>query len=606
MKKWFQIERSKRRFLIYLALPLAAGFLLSGCAGKRLRLAEDLRQQGHFEQALQQYLKELKAHPERLFLKLEIDKLLREGAVHFQSLAAAEVTKGNVDQAMLLYRKALEFDPGDSRIRRILADLQQPRNVPPGVPPTAKKPSQPKMPPAFADRTPFDIEFRSKISLMQVFQLIGRSTPINILFDPDFKDLPVLISLKQVTFIDALQRLCQMFDCRYYIIDENNLLVANDTPASRERYQQRMLKTLYFSNTDAEEAKQIIDSVFKPTRMITDKQGNALIVIDSLENIAVVEKIAQFIDKRRGEVEIEADILEIDSKKLREFGSELSSWSLGATLNNNEQGFSPDALKAVDTSADLRLSLPTVLWKFLSTITDSEILARPRIRGLDKERIEIQLGEKRPIPTTTFVPVSQGGVNQQPITSYAMTDVGILLNITPTIHHNEEVTLELEFVLTYVIDIGNGFVPPTLGNRRVTTKLRLRSGETGIIAGLMRGSSTKSRSGVPILNQIPLLRDIFSSNKRIKERTDILLSITPHILRMPDISPDDRETWRIGTDAKAELQRLSEFMNDRKAESGVKTDISGKSKKPQKKTMKNNKEDVQSSTKTKAGKQNSE
>ena len=248
-----------------------------------------------------------------------------------------------------------------------------------------------------------------------------------------------------------------MFCCRYYVLDASNLLVANDTPASRERYQERVLKTLYFSNIDAEEAKQIIDSVFKPARMITNKQGNSLIVIDSPENMAIVEKIAQFIDKRRGEVEIEADILEIDSKKLREFGSELSSWSLGASLAGSDKGISPDALKAVDVSADLRLTLPTVLWKFLSSVTDSKILARPRIRGLDKERIEIQLGEKRPIPTTTFVPVSQGGVNQQPITSYVMTDVGILLNITPTIHHNEEVTLDLEFVLTYVIDIGGTY-----------------------------------------------------------------------------------------------------------------------------------------------------
>jgi len=407
---------------------------------------------------------------------------------------------------------------------------------------------------AFADTAPADIEFRSKISLMEVFRMIGRNARVNILFDPDFKDLPVTVSLKQLNFLETMQALCQMHGCRYYLLGDSNLLLANDTTASREKYQGRVLKTLYFSNTDAEEAKQIIDSVFKPARLITNKQGNSLIVVDSPENMAIVEKIAQFIDKRSGEVEIEADILEIDSKKLREFGSELSSWALGASLADSDTGVSPDALKAVDVSADLRLALPTVLWKFLSTITDSNILARPRIRGLDKERIEIQLGEKRPIATTTFVPVAQGGVNQQPITSYTMTDVGILLNITPTIHQNEEVTLALEFVLTYVIDIGGTYLPPTLGNRRVTTKLRLRDGETGIIAGLMRGSSTRTRSGVPILNHIPLLRDIFSSNQRINERTDILLSITPRILRMPDIAPGDLGSWRIGTGAKAELQ----------------------------------------------------
>ena len=219
-----------------------------------------------------------------------------------------------------------------------------------------------------------------------------------------------------------------------------------------------------------------------------------------------------------------------------------------------------------------------------STVTDSNILARPRIRGLDKQRIEIQLGEKRPIATTTFVPVAQGGVNQQPITSYSMTDVGIQLNITPTIHHNEEVTLDLEFVLTYVIDIGGTYLPPTLGNRRVTTKLRLRDGETGIIAGLMRGSSTRSRSGVPILNQIPLLREIFSSNQRVNERTDILLSITPRILRMPDIAPGDVDSWLIGTEANAELGGRLRSVLERKRAHDRQAPVVEEMEKPAKKT----------------------
>jgi general secretion pathway protein D len=598
MKKWPQAERAQHRFLVCLALPLVAALLLQGCAGRRLRLAEDLRQEGRFEQALEQYLKELRAHPDRLFLKLEIDNLLREGAEYFSGLAAGETAKGNSGQAIAFLRKALEFDPGNSRVHQVLARLQQPADVPPVS--SQGEPPPPALPAVFADSTPLDVEFRSGISLMELFRVIGRSAQLNVLFDPGFKDLRVVVSLKQMSSADALERLCQMYGCRYYVLNQNNLLIANDSPATRERYQEKVLKALPFSNIDAEEAKQIIDSTFKPERLITNKQGNSLIVIDAPENMAVVEKIAQFIDRRRGEVEIEADILEFDSKKLREFGSELSSWSLGASLADSDKGFSPDALKGMDFSADLRLSLPTVLWKFLSSVTDSRILARPRIRGLDKERIEIQLGEKRPILTTTFVPVSQGGVNQQAITSYTMTDVGILLNITPTVHHNDEITLELEFVLTYVIDIGDAYVPPTLGNRRVTTKLRLRNGETGVIAGLMRGSSTSSRSGIPILGQIPLLREIFSSNKRLNERTDILLSITPRILRMPDLAPGDIGSWQIGTGSKTEVQPLLPATGERapKAQEKTKAAAQGKAKKSGKKAPRKDGEDALPEKKT--------
>jgi general secretion pathway protein D len=173
--------------------------------------------------------------------------------------------------------------------------------------------------------------------------------------------------------------------------------------------------------------------------------------------------------------------------------------------------------------------------------------------------MEIKLGEKRPIPRTTFVPVLSSSVEQQPITSYDMTDVGISLAITPLIHHNREVTLELAFELTYVTDIGSSYVPPTLGNRRVTTKLRLRDGETGIIAGLMRGSTTGSREGAPILNKVPILKEIFSSTSKINERTDILLSITPRVLRMPEISRKDVEAYFIGTRDKVELKKWKDY-----------------------------------------------
>lgn len=127
--------------------------------------------------------------------------------------------------------------------------------------------------------------------------------------------------------------------------------------------------------------------------------------------------------------------------------------------------------------------------------------------------------------------------------------------ITPEIYYNREVTLSLNFELTYVTDLGGAYVPPTLGNRKVSTKLRLRDGETGIIAGLMRGSSTGSRDGVPVLNAIPVVKEIFSSRSKVHERTDILLSITPRILRMPEITRSDLETYLVGTAARVELKK---------------------------------------------------
>jgi general secretion pathway protein D len=313
---------------------------------------------------------------------------------------------------------------------------------------------------------------------------------------------------------------------------------------------------------EAQDAKQVIESVFKPDKLIVNKMTNSLIVTDSLKNIVLIEKLCQFIDKRLGEVEIEVEIMEVDSKKLKEYGSELSTYQIGAEIEGFTEGKRYNDLFYLG-SDDVILTMPKMAWKFFSSISNTKILAKPKLRGLDREKMDIKLGEKRPILRTTFVPISTGGQDQQPISAYDMRDVGISVNITPIIHHNREVTLDLSFELTYVTDLGGTYVPPTLGNRRVSTKLRLRDGETGIIAGLMRGTSTEGTDGIPILNSIPIIKEIFSSRSKVKERTDILISITPRILRMPEITRSDLEAYLIGTGQKVELKKWFYYKRSR-------------------------------------------
>ncbi len=541
------------------ALPLMLVLLAAACARPSLRQAETWRAGHDYDKALARYLKALRERPQDIQLKLAVDGLLKEAAAWYGARAAQLEQEGHAALALQLYRKALEYDPGDRRTRQRLQELQRPGE---GVETIESQAHGAELavsvPPSLASPERIDVDFRHKTGLLAILRVLAQSGGVNLLFDPDLADKPVAVTLRQVTLREALDRICQISESRYFVLDGRNILVAPDTESARSRYQELVVKNIYFSNVEADEAKRIMEQAARLQRLIVNKPSNSLIVADSAENVVLAERLARFIDKRKGEVEIDVEIMEVDRKRLKQYGTELSSWSVGAALSGSGGGLSADALRAVDLSADVLLSVPQAVWRFMATVTDSKILAQPKVRGMDKERVEIQLGEKRPIPTTTFVPLSQGSLNQQPITSYSMTDVGITLNITPTIHLNEEVTLELVFSLTYVIDIGSATLPPTLGNRRVTTRLRLRTGETGIIAGLMRGSTTTSRTGVPLLNDIPLLRDLFSSNRREHERTDILLSITPRILRMPEITRGDLEPHFIGTEARPGLQRARE------------------------------------------------
>ncbi len=540
---------------IFILLSVFLIILFNGCVKSHIKTAKDLSSNKHYEEALGHYLKALKSNPESIELKIDVDRLLKEASQYYYYLGMEQEKMRKPEMAVFLYQKSLEFDPANNSSRKALSLLINLGDNTKSIDQIKKEMEiNVGYPEVLNAKDPVDLIFKHKVSLMKIFEVLAKTGNVNILFDSGFRDRKVTFSLKQSSFHKALERLCMMFKCDFYILDNQNIIITPDSGDSQKRYKRLMMKNLYFSNVEAQEAKQVIESIIRPEKLIVNKKTNSLIVTDSIQNIALIEKLSQFIDKRDGEVEIEVEIMEVDRKKLKEYGTELSSYQIGAEIDGFSEGKRLNNLFYLGAD-DIILSLPKVVWKFFSSITNTKILARPRIRGLDREKIEIRLGEKRPILRTTFVPVSSGGQDQQPISAYDMKDVGIFITITPTIHHNREVTLELNFELTYVTDLGGAYMPPTLGNRKISTKLRLMDGETGIIAGLTRGSTTEGSDGIPLLSSIPILKEVFSSRSKTKERTDILISITPRILRMPEITRSDLEVYLIGTHRKVELKK---------------------------------------------------
>jgi general secretion pathway protein D len=547
-----------------LGLLLLAALFCFSCATGYISKAENFRKNQYYEEALDYYFKALKANPDRVELKITIDRLLKEASQYYFLAGREEMTANKSKQAELCFRKALEFDPGNSEAKKGLNDIAAQKPEVKGIERTKKEMElNVGLPAIFKDEQRMDIVFKNKIELKKVFETLSRFGNVNILFDPNFRDRKSEISMTGVNFYQALDRLCTIFRCRYFVLDGNNIIIVDDNRESVGPYEKLVAKNIYFANTDAETAKGIIESIIKPEHLVLNKQANGLIVVDTAENLRWVEKIADFVDKRRGEVEIEVEIIEVDRNKLEEYGTELSKYQVGAKLEGADAGKRLNDFNYL-TSDDFIFSIPNMVWKFKSTLTDSQVLARPKVRGLDEERIEIKLGEKVPIPRTTFVPNSGGGVNDQAVTSYDLQDVGIAINITPKLHNNREVTLDLKFAMTYITSLGTAYIPPTLGNREVSTKLRLGDNETGIIAGLIRSNSSEGSLGIPLINRIPILKEIFTSRNRTHDRTDIVISITPRIIRMPEIGGDDLEAWLIGTREQIRLEKWKSYKGETK------------------------------------------
>jgi len=528
--------------------------IVAACARGHLRTAEDLTRNRQYEEALNHYLQALKANPDDIDLRIDIDRLLKEASLYYHALALEQERMKKSKMAVFLYKKSLEFDPANNRSRTRLALLIDPGSDTCGSSSIQREMDiNVELPAVFRDRDPVNLDFKGPVGLKRIFTVLARTSGINILFDSGFRDRKVSLKLVDTPFRDALQRLCTLFRCDYHVLDGHNIVVTAENAESRLRFRPMVMKNLFFVNVEAQAAKQVIESLIRPEKLIVNPVTNSLIVADSLERIALVEKVARFVDKRGGEVEIEVEILEVDRKRLQDYGTELSTYQIGARVEGFEEGKRANDLFHLG-SDDLIFTMPRVVWKFFSSVTHTRILAQPRVRGLDGEKMEIKLGEKRPILRTSFVPQASGSLDSQPINSYDMRDVGIALTLTPRIHHNHEITVRLNFELTYVTDLGGTHIPPTLGNRRVSTTLRLGHGETGIIAGLMRGTSTEGSDGLPLLGSIPLIKEIFTSRTRTRERSDILLSITPRIIRRPEITHGDRQTYSIGTGGRVELK----------------------------------------------------
>jgi general secretion pathway protein D len=213
----------------------------------------------------------------------------------------------------------------------------------------------------------------------------------------------------------------------------------------------------------------------------------------------------------------------------------------------NRDGLTLRDLRSLTQSDVLISNLPALYYRLLKTDTNTRTLASPRLRTSEGIAAQARFGERVPVPVTTFAPIATGGVNQQPITSYVYENVGVGLDIVPRTHHDDEVSLTVKVDISSIS--GTGFADlPTFGNRSISTTIRLKDGETNMLAGLIRDDERTVLSGIPGLSDIPVIGRLFAYNRRETQETDIILTLTPHIVRVLDLTEGDLQPFKVGRD----------------------------------------------------------
>jgi len=493
----------------------------------------------HFENAIQQ-------DPNNSAYRLALTRAKILASISHVYKARRLSSEGKKEEALAEYDIALSYDPSNRVIAeeaRLLKEGEE----------KEEKPAEPKIEPPVklqVSDAKLHLNFmHDQVRLKSIFQALGKHAKVNILFDEQFKDIPFSVDLSDKTFEQAVNSLCLATKNFYRVIDENTIIVVPDLPAKRIQYELNAIRTFYLSNIKAEDIQaslmQILRSQFKAPQLMVDKNLNSITVRDTPAVLEMAERLIRLWDKPRGEVIIDLELMEVSRYKLKNFGIEFDQFLLGLAYSGGENPPTETGwfdLSKLDFAKkeNYQITLPTALVQFLEADEDTKILSQPRLRGIEGEEISYLVGDKIPIPRTSFTPFAAGGVAQQPITSFEYEDVGIDIKITPQIHFEKEITLELEINVKSVGGTGVADIP-IISTREVKNIIRLKDGETNLLAGLLKDEERMSAKGIIGLKNIPLLGGIFSSNERTVQQTDVIMTITPYIIRTKPVSEEDLE-----------------------------------------------------------------
>ncbi|WP_246182278.1 secretin N-terminal domain-containing protein [Pandoraea capi] len=457
-----------------------------------------------------------------------LDALLRHQSMIKQ--ASISMDERRFDAARKTLEQILRERPDNDAARAMLAEVES-------------RAAQPVLSAELSDayRQPLSIEFRDA-PLRQVFQVIAQRSGLNFVFDKDLKaDTKVSIALRNSTVEQALYFLLVTNQLEQQVMDNNTLLIYPNLPAKVREYKEMVVRTFFLNNADAKLVAASLKTLTKSTDIVVDEKLNAVIVRDSPEAIKVAEQVVALQDRAEPEVVLDVEVMEITRSRLQNLGIQ---WPDKVVLTPLSSAGSGAALTLADLLSPTRNSVgvgsPSATVNLNATDGDTNILANPRIRVRNKEKAKILIGDKVPVISTTV----GAGVGAFASESVSYIDVGLTLNVEPTIYMNDQVGIRISMEVSSLgakTTTNSGSTVFQIGTRQASTVLQLKDGENQVLAGLLNNQEQTSGNKIPGLGDFPILGRLFGNTTNNDQKTEIVLSITPHIVRNV-VRPAERAT----------------------------------------------------------------
>ena len=591
---------------IHTAWSVCSTFLLSACllaatpacTSKEVKTAEHYASQGQWDEAVAAYRDAAKKAPTDESIKLRMEqakaraaeehfvlgrRLLKDGryqeALQELKMAAAlapgieehratvvDVMRlkeardqfqiaeklralGHVDEAMDAYEKAVKLDPTFMQALEgitALTDLQRQEGPVPGL------------------NQPLTLRFQNT-KLREVFEIIARTAGVNIVVDKDVRDDPITIFLKETPLEQGLNLIMNTNNLVARRLAADTLVIMPNTKQKLEQYQDLMIRTFYLTTAKAKDLVNMLRSMLETKRIFVNEQLNAIVMRDRPEKLRLAERMILANDRREPEVQFDLEVLEVNRTKFLQYGINFSKQGKLDVVGQVLKGLGPESFI---------LTLPhSFTLDFLKTQADARTLANPKLRVVNNKQGKITVGDKQPIllSTSNVLPGTAltGAIpTTSTVTSIEFKDVGVKLTVEPIIHPSNQITLKVQIEVTrvgeqVVLQESPRIAQFKFGTRAAETTLTMKDDETVVLGGLLQNDESTNVSTVPILGDIPIIGQLFRSNQKNNTTTEVILTITPHIVNEPSIPEVDFQQLWSGTESTYATKPLFQLKLDK-------------------------------------------
>jgi general secretion pathway protein D len=569
----------RRAFGVSLTLTLLAGCAAQGLHRDGLAAID----RGDYEQGVADLHQAVVRDPHNIMYRLDFEAR-RESAI--EALVSDGDTarrSGNLDAADAFYRRVLTLDPSNDRARHGLegtagdrrhgAALQAARkdfegkdydaadtkvrgilNEDPGYVPAqelaaainvARGPITVAPRLQTRDNHKVTLQLRDAPTKM-VFEVLQRETGINFILDKDVKsDSKTSIFVQDVPVEQAIELVLDQNQLARQILADNMVLIYPNTPAKQKDYEQQIVRTFYLTNSTPKDVESMLKTVLGAKTLHVDERANVVVMRDTPDAVRMAEKLVASVDVAEPEVMLELEVLEISRSRIQDLGIQYpGSATLTPSALTGTGGLVLSDL-AHQSSKTIGISSLSVTVNAMKQAGLVNTLASPRIRARNKEKAKVLIGQREPVITNSVTPTAAG----TPVVtgSVQYLDVGLTLEVQPTVYLDTDVGVKINLEVSSIlkqVTTTSGTIAYEIGTRNANTMLRLKDGETQILAGLIQDSDTRNFNSIPGLGDLPLLGRLFGEHHADREKSEIVLSITPRIIRMqPRPANDSTEFW---------------------------------------------------------------